>query len=207
MNSWDGLSLKLEMQSQYICSLASLSESYQDLLCSRPVSSEHKRKEDRDMCTHSFLHFDFSPKLDRHYWTSIRTHMLHSIHNINLCSLLVLVLHLFPFWPLFLQPLLEPATVDAVRSLLPDYADGSLASLCTWADDIRWQYKWHWTSALHFIDTPDFLCRYNYDRKLITFFVCACLQRLWSFILLVSWIGKCSFSTKSCTPVLLSSST
>jgi hypothetical protein len=89
-----------------------------------------------------------------------------------------------------LQPLLEPATVDAVRSLLPDYADGSLASLCTWADDIRWQYKWHWTSALHFIDTPDFLCRYNYDRKLITFFVCACLQRLWSFILLVSWIGN-----------------
>jgi hypothetical protein len=139
-----------------------------------------------------FLHFDFSPKLDRHYWTSIRTHMLHSIHNINPCPLLVLVLvlDLFPCWPLFLQPLLEPATVDAVRSLLPDYADGSLASLCTWADDIRWQYKWHWTSALHFIDTPDFLCRYNYDRKLITFFVCACLQRLWSFILLVSWIGN-----------------
>ncbi|CAK9214913.1 unnamed protein product [Sphagnum troendelagicum] len=65
---------------------------------------------------------------------------------------------------LLAEPLLEPATVDAVRSLLPDYADGSLASLCTWADDIRWQYKWHWTSALHFIDTPDFLCRYNYDR-------------------------------------------
>lgn len=65
---------------------------------------------------------------------------------------------------LLAEPLLEPATVDAVRSLLPDYADGSLASLCTWADDIRWQYKWHWTSALHYIDTPDFLCRYNYDR-------------------------------------------
>jgi hypothetical protein len=61
VNSWDGLSLNLEMQSQYSCSLASLSESYQDLMCSRPVSSEHKRKEDREMCTHSFC-ISISPR-------------------------------------------------------------------------------------------------------------------------------------------------
>jgi hypothetical protein len=24
--------------------------------------------------------------------------------------------------------------------------------------------KYHWTAPLHYIDTPDFLCRYNYDR-------------------------------------------
>jgi hypothetical protein len=27
-------------------------------------------------------------------------------------------------------------------------------------------WKYHWTAPLHYIDTPDFLCRYNYDRKL-----------------------------------------
>jgi len=66
---------------------------------------------------------------------------------------------------LLLQSMLEPATVKAVRSLLPEYANGSLASLCTWPDDIKWMYKWHWTHAIHYIDTPDFLCRYNYDRN------------------------------------------
>jgi len=65
---------------------------------------------------------------------------------------------------LLAESMLEPATVKAVRSLLPEYANGSLASLCTWPDDIKWMYKWHWTHAIHYIDTPDFLCRYNYDR-------------------------------------------
>lgn len=65
---------------------------------------------------------------------------------------------------LLAEPLLEPATLKAVRSLLPERANGSLASMCTWADDIKWMQKYHWTSPLHYIDTPDFLCRYNYDR-------------------------------------------
>ncbi|KAG0565827.1 hypothetical protein KC19_7G016800 [Ceratodon purpureus] len=65
---------------------------------------------------------------------------------------------------LLAEPLLEPATWKAVRSLLPEYANGSLASLCTWPDDIKWMWKYHWTAPLHYIDTPDFLCRYNYDR-------------------------------------------
>ena len=64
------------------------------------------------------------------------------------------------------QPLLEPATWKVVRSLLPGYANGSLASLCTWPDDVKWMQKYHWIAPLHYIDTPDFLCRYNYDRKL-----------------------------------------
>jgi hypothetical protein len=165
------------MQSQYSCSLASLSESYQDLMCSRPVSSEHKRKEDRE-CVRTLFAFRFLPEsrpalLDIDQNSHAPQHSQYkSLSSSCSCSSSVSVL------AFILQPLLEPATVDAVRSLLPDYANGSLASLCTWADDIRWQYKWHWTSALHFIDTPDFLCRYNYDSKLITFFVCACLQRL-----------------------------
>lgn len=63
-----------------------------------------------------------------------------------------------------LQPLLTPTTWKAVNSLLPERANGSLASLCTWADDIKWMWKYHWTAPLHYIDTPDFLCRYDYDR-------------------------------------------
>ncbi|KAL3678482.1 hypothetical protein R1sor_021438 [Riccia sorocarpa] len=34
------------------------------------------------------------------------------------------------------EPLLTPAAAEAVKSLLPEYANGSLASLCTWPDDI-----------------------------------------------------------------------
>lgn len=52
-----------------------------------------------------------------------------------------------------------------MASLLPEYAQGSLTSLCTWPDDIKWQWKYQWTSALHYIDTPDFLCRYSYVRE------------------------------------------
>lgn len=65
---------------------------------------------------------------------------------------------------LLAEPLLTPAALAGVRSLLPDYANGSLASLCTWPDDIRWMWKWQWTSPLHYIDTPDFYCNYNYAR-------------------------------------------
>lgn len=63
-----------------------------------------------------------------------------------------------------LQSLLEPATVKAVRYLLPENANGSLASLCSWPDEIMHTDEYHWTFPLHFINTPDFLCRYNYDR-------------------------------------------
>ena len=66
------------------------------------------------------------------------------------------------FGPSF-QKLFSQATQDAVQKLLPDYAEGNLASLCSWPDEMRWRYRW--SSALHYIDTPDFLCNYNYDRK------------------------------------------
>ncbi|CAM6097326.1 unnamed protein product [Calypogeia fissa] len=65
---------------------------------------------------------------------------------------------------LLAEPLLTPSALAGVRSLLPEYANGSLASLCTWPDDVRWMWKWQWTSPLHYIDTPDFYCNYNYAR-------------------------------------------
>ncbi|MBA0712824.1 hypothetical protein Golax_011898, partial [Gossypium laxum] len=51
-----------------------------------------------------------------------------------------------------------------VKELLPDYANGELASVCSWPDDIKWYYRWHWTSPLHYVDTPSFKCNYKYGR-------------------------------------------
>ncbi|KAL6990996.1 Endonuclease 1 [Sarracenia purpurea var. burkii] len=62
------------------------------------------------------------------------------------------------------QDLLEPDAAHAVRMLLPDYVDGDLSALCVWPDQIRHWYKYRWTSSLHFIDTPDQACGFNYKR-------------------------------------------
>ncbi|MBA0836711.1 hypothetical protein Goarm_008906, partial [Gossypium armourianum] len=59
----------------------------------------------------------------------------------------------------------EYLTKDAlatVKELLPNSARGELASVCSWADDVRWHY--HWSSPLHYVDTPDFKCNYKYCR-------------------------------------------
>ncbi|KAL5774574.1 hypothetical protein ACOSP7_012131 [Xanthoceras sorbifolium] len=50
----------------------------------------------------------------------------------------------------------------AVKELLPDSAEGDLANVCSWADEVR--FHWHWSGALHYIDTPDFKCNYEYCR-------------------------------------------
>ncbi|MBA0598932.1 hypothetical protein Gorai_005174, partial [Gossypium raimondii] len=36
--------------------------------------------------------------------------------------------------------------------------------LCVWPDQIRHWYRYRWTSPLHFIDTPDDACSYEYSR-------------------------------------------
>ncbi|XP_023746328.1 endonuclease 2 [Lactuca sativa] len=60
------------------------------------------------------------------------------------------------------QGRLSPAASNAVKDLLPKYAEGDLASQCSWADHVKFRY--HWSSALHYIDTPDNLCTYQYTR-------------------------------------------
>ncbi|KAL0010963.1 hypothetical protein SO802_006071, partial [Lithocarpus litseifolius] len=54
--------------------------------------------------------------------------------------------------------------VAAVKELLPDSAGGNLAAVCSWSDEIRHNFRWRWSSALHYIDTPDFKCNYEYCR-------------------------------------------
>jgi hypothetical protein len=49
-----------------------------------------------------------------------------------------------------------------VKNLLPSYAGNDLSSLCSWADNVKFLY--HWSSALHYINTPDGVCGYSYDR-------------------------------------------
>ncbi|XP_042455232.1 endonuclease 2-like [Zingiber officinale] len=60
------------------------------------------------------------------------------------------------------QDRLSESAAAAVKELLPAYAENDLSTLCSWADTIKFRY--HWSSELHYIDTPDDLCTYNYNR-------------------------------------------
>ncbi|CAH9112261.1 unnamed protein product [Cuscuta epithymum] len=62
------------------------------------------------------------------------------------------------------QGLLNNEAAHTVRMLLPEYVDGDLSELCVWPDQVRHWYKYRWTSPLHFIDTPDQACNFNYQR-------------------------------------------
>ncbi|XP_043695873.1 endonuclease 4-like [Telopea speciosissima] len=60
------------------------------------------------------------------------------------------------------EGLINQEAAAAVKVLLPEYAEGELAAVCSWADEIRFHY--HWSGPLHYIDTPDFMCNYEYCR-------------------------------------------
>ncbi|KAK2644169.1 hypothetical protein Ddye_019364 [Dipteronia dyeriana] len=62
------------------------------------------------------------------------------------------------------QSLLEPEAAHAVENLLPPHVNGDLSALCVWPDQIRHWYKYRWTSSLHFIDTPDEACTFEFSR-------------------------------------------
>lgn len=50
-----------------------------------------------------------------------------------------------------------------MKKLLPEYANGELAAVCSWPDEIKRLPQWRWTSGLHFADTPDYKCNYEYS--------------------------------------------
>lgn len=70
------------------------------------------------------------------------------------------------------QGRLSQAAADAVSQLLPQYAKGDLASLCSWADHVKFRY--HWSSPLHYIDTPDNLCTYQSTSKEFIYLLMYC---------------------------------
>ncbi|KAE8720735.1 Endonuclease 2 [Hibiscus syriacus] len=59
------------------------------------------------------------------------------------------------------QSRLSGAAVDAVKELLPKWAEDDLGNSCSWADQVKFRYPW--SSPLHFIDTPE-SCSYQYTR-------------------------------------------
>lgn len=62
------------------------------------------------------------------------------------------------------QGLLREEAAESVRRLLPEYVDGDLSALCVWPDQVRHWYKYRWSAPLHFIDTPDQACNFDYQR-------------------------------------------
>ncbi|XWS34977.1 hypothetical protein CRYUN_Cryun21dG0084100 [Craigia yunnanensis] len=59
------------------------------------------------------------------------------------------------------QSRLNEAAADALKELLPKSAEDDLGSVCSWADQVKFRYRW--SSALHFLNTPD-TCTYQYKR-------------------------------------------
>lgn len=69
----------------------------------------------------------------------------------------------FQFHP---QGYFEDDTITAVKKLLPESADGDLADFCSWPDEIKHLSQWKWTSVLHYVNTPEYRCNYEYCRVL-----------------------------------------
>lgn len=59
---------------------------------------------------------------------------------------------------------LSENAVAVVKELLPESAEGELAAVCSWADLFAVRSHYYWSRALHFVDTPDFRCNYDYSR-------------------------------------------
>ncbi|XVF84774.1 hypothetical protein PTKIN_Ptkin17bG0065600 [Pterospermum kingtungense] len=59
------------------------------------------------------------------------------------------------------QSRLSEEAAAAVKQLLPKSAEDDLGSVCSWADQVKFRYRW--SSALHFLNTPD-TCNYQYKR-------------------------------------------
>ncbi|KAK8668228.1 hypothetical protein V6N13_105691 [Hibiscus sabdariffa] len=60
------------------------------------------------------------------------------------------------------QSRLSDAAADSVNELLPKWAEDDLGSVCSWADQVRFRYRW--SSPLHFINTPE-ICSYKYTNE------------------------------------------
>jgi hypothetical protein len=59
------------------------------------------------------------------------------------------------------QSLLTSATQSRVSSIL---AGQTLSQVSTWADSVKSSPAYLWSAVLHYIDTPDWACNYQYSR-------------------------------------------
>ena len=54
-------------------------------------------------------------------------------------------------------------TLYVRKQLFLDFAKGGLIAVCSYVDEVQWHY--HYSSALHYLDTPNFKCNYDYYNK------------------------------------------
>ena len=63
-----------------------------------------------------------------------------------------------------------------MKKLLPAYGDGELAAVCSWPDEIKHLSQWKWTSAMHYVNTPECRCNYQYCRGFINYIFPLCFK-------------------------------
>jgi len=57
--------------------------------------------------------------------------------------------------------LIKSSTSSKVSSIL---SGAAMSSVATWADEVRDEAEWSWSAPDHFLNTPDGLCSYSYNR-------------------------------------------
>jgi len=60
---------------------------------------------------------------------------------------------------LIAQDFLEPSTLKSIQFLLPE-EEGQISLVANWADQIKSDPAWKWSSNLHFINTPSWQCSF-----------------------------------------------
>jgi hypothetical protein len=58
------------------------------------------------------------------------------------------------------QSRLTASTLKQVEALI----GGEMSTVATWADEVRHEPEWAWSAPLHFINTPDRACNFEYSR-------------------------------------------
>ena len=72
------------------------------------------------------------------------------------------------------QTQLTGSAPDWIRSLTPWHWKGNLSAMASWADDILYRNtnptgsgNWQWSRVLHYINTPDWNCSYQWERDCV----------------------------------------
>eukprot|EP00013_Stygamoeba_regulata_P023470 CAMPEP_0177661762 /NCGR_PEP_ID=MMETSP0447-20121125/18883_1 /TAXON_ID=0 /ORGANISM="Stygamoeba regulata, Strain BSH-02190019" /LENGTH=299 /DNA_ID=CAMNT_0019167189 /DNA_START=217 /DNA_END=1116 /DNA_ORIENTATION=- len=56
--------------------------------------------------------------------------------------------------------LLSEKAAAAVKDIL----GGDMESVANWADHVKYEKEWKWSEGLHYINTPDWVCTFEYSR-------------------------------------------
>mmetsp|Transcript_5217 Transcript_5217/g.9047 ORF Transcript_5217/g.9047 Transcript_5217/m.9047 type:complete len:390 (+) Transcript_5217:163-1332(+) len=60
--------------------------------------------------------------------------------------------------------LLSASARRQVGEILVDQPSSSLSDTACWADEVKERAAYRWSETLHFVDTPDGMCNYSYER-------------------------------------------